>query len=362
MKAGSTAYVRKPARYVGRTGQAVSIEDMTEQQVPVTIYPQFGVDMQVSSADMKLSLDNFAARHLVPAVKTIANKLDRDCLFSMYRNTANTVGTPGTVPNSLNTYLTAGALMNEEAAPVGDRNVVIAPRMQSTIVNALTGLFQAGDQISRQYKTGQMGTSAGFDWYMDQNVVTHTVGPLGGTPVVNGASQTGSSVITNGWTAAAANRLKAGDVVTFAGCNAVNPQNRQSTGQLRQFVVTADVNSDGFGNATIPISPAIVTSGQFQNVTGSPTNGGSVTVLGAASTATPQGIAFHPDSYTFGTVDLDVPSGSVEMGKFVRDDDTGLSIRFVQQYNISTDQWISRLDVLYFIAPIYPELACRIAS
>jgi hypothetical protein len=360
-KIGTVLNVRKPPRYIGRTGAAIGIEDATETQVPVSLTTQFGVDISFSSQELTLSIDDFSDRFIKPAVAAIANKIDFDGL-QLYRTVANAVGTPGTVPNALLTYLDAGVLLDNNATPMdGERSLVLNPRMQGTIVDALKGLFQSSTQIKQQYEKGQMGTSVGFDWYMDQNVAVHQVGPLGGAPAVNGAGQTGSNLVTNAWTAAAALRLRAGDVFTIAGVFGVNPQNRQTTGQLQQFVVTANVSSDGAGNATIPIFPAIVTSGAFQTVTASPAGGALLTVLGAANTNTPQGLAFHKDAFTFVSADLQMPRG-VDMAARVSDPQTGISIRMVRAYNISTDQFPCRLDVLYGWKELYPENACRIAS
>src|SRR5262249_13225017 len=154
----------------------------------------------------------------------------------------NTIGTPGTVPAGAGaslTYLQVNQRLSEEACPFENRSICITPAMNANIVDSLKGLFQASDRIREQYNKGMMGQGLGYEgWYLDQNLRTHTVGPLGGAPVVNGAGQTGSNLVTNGWTAAASNRLKKGDVFTIAGVNAVNPQNQQDTGVLRQFVVT----------------------------------------------------------------------------------------------------------------------------
>jgi hypothetical protein len=364
-KIGTVLNVRKPPRYVGRTGQRMQIEDSTEQSVPVTLNTQFGVDFQFSSSDLKLSIDQFKERFLMPAVSAIANKVDYEGL-QLYNQIANVVGTPGTMPTDWGTYLDAGVKMDEEAAPNDDqRSVILTPKMQKTIVNALKGLFQDSSEIKKQYRKGIMGTSGGFDWAVDQNVAVHTVGPLGGTPLVNGANQTGSSVITDAWTAAAANRLKRGDVVQFAGCFAVNPQNRQSTGSLRDFVVTADTSSDGAGNLTIPINPPIVISGAFQNVTNAPANNTAVTIFGSAtayaSVVTPQGMAHHRDAFTLACADLPLPGG-VDKAARIADPDLGLSIRMVRDYSIETDFWPVRLDILFGWAVLRQELACRIAA
>lgn len=362
-KIGNVVNVRKPPRYLGRSGQALQIEDITESSVPLTLTTQFGVDMAYTTADKLLSIDDFSKRIVQPAIKAIANRVDFDATL-LYQTVYNTIGTPGTIPNSLLTYLQVNQRLNEEACPDG-RCVVITPAMQATIVDALKGLFQSGPKLKAQYEQGRMqDTSLGFDdWYMDQNLRTHVVGPLGGTPTINGGGQTGASLITQAWTSAAANRLKKGDVFTIgtlaSGCVAVNPQNRQSTGALRQFVVTADTSSDSGGAATIPISPAIVISGPFQNVNQAPPASATINVLGAASTSTPQGLAFHPDAFMMASANLTMPDGVDEKGQ---QNYKGINIRLIRDYDINTDRLPTRTDTLYGFGTLYQELACRLAS
>jgi hypothetical protein len=237
--------------------------------------------------------------------------------------------------------------------------------MQATIVDTLKGLFQESTEIARQYEEGTMGRSIGFKWSMDQNVQTNTIGALGGAPTVNQANQTGSSLVTNNWTASAATRLLAGNVFTIGsgatGVYAVNPQSKQSTGALRNFVATANGASDGSGNMTISIYPPITISGPFQNVVAGPAAGALINVIGAANTATPQGLAFHKDAFALGVADLPLPGG-VDMAARVADKQLGMSIRLVRAYDINTDRFPTRIDILYGWTTLYPELACRVAS
>lgn len=359
-KIGYVVNARKPVRYVVTTGQALQIQDATETQVPITLTTQDHVDFQFSSADLALSVDEFKDRFLQPAVAALANKIDNSGL-QLYSQIWNAVGTPGTTPNALFTYLSAGVALDNNAAPMdGLRSVVITPKMQATIVDALKGLFQQSTAIAQQYIKGTMGTAGGFEWAMDQNCPTHTVGTYAGsTPQVNGAGQTGATLITDGW-ASGATSLKKGDVFTLSGVYQVNPQSRQSTGELQQFVVTQDI-SDTTGAITIPIAPSIVTSGAFQTVDVSPANNADITLLGASGQASPQGMAFHRDAFTLVTADLPVPKG-VDMGARVSDKQLGISLRIVRAYDINTDQWPCRIDVLYGWATLRPELACRVAA
>jgi hypothetical protein len=227
-------------------------------------------------------------------------------------------------------------------------------------------LFHAGDQLEKQYKKGRMGEAAGFEWRMDQNVATHTVGALGGTPVVKTtvAAQGASAIAVTGGSNSISGYLKAGDVITIAGVYALNPQSKQSTGSLQQFVVTADSDTDGSGEiAALGISPAIQTTGQYANCSALPIQNAVIQVFGHASSyankVSPANLAYHRDAFVLGMADLDLPGG-VDMAARASDPDAGLSLRIVRAYDINNDVFPCRVDVLYGWKAIYPELACRV--
>lgn len=361
-KIGNVLNVRLPVRFVPASGSGLILQDLTESSVPITLNKQYQRSFAVTSADFALNIDDFAKRFTNKAMMSMANEIDSDGL-ALFSQINNEVGTPGTIPNSTATYLAAGQRLSEESAPLDDRYLVINPGMNATIVGNLTGLLNPQASISQQYRKGMMyKNTLGFDWYMDQNVRIQTVGPLGGIPLVNGLNQTGASLITNGWTAAAAKRLSQGDVFTVAGVFAVNPQNLLSTGALRQFVATADVSSDGAGNATIPISPAIVTTGPFQNVTVAPTTGNALVIQGAANTVSARGLAFHSDAFTFACADLPLPGGVDQADRISDSHNLNLSLRVIRDYDINTDRTPLRLDLLGGWAVLYPQMAVRIAS
>ena len=375
-KIGNTVNVRRPGRFIGTTGPALNVEDFNETSIPVTLSTQFHVDTQFTTADLALSLDMFSDRVLKPAVAAIANKIDRDGLVTAKNNTANIVGTAGTPPTGLITYLTAGAYMDSEGAPRdGRRSVTIEPFTSATIVDSLKGLFVPQEAIGEQYRKGLMGRdSAGCNWKMDQNVVSQQFGSWtggsAGSITVNGANQGLSagwaSTSTINITATAAGALNQGDVITFAGVYAVNPQNRQAYGsnKLRNFVVTSAVTLTN-GNTSVTVSPALIYGGQFQNVTASPAASAAVTPfsigVSGAGIYSPQNIMMHRNAFTLAVADLELPEGVHFAGR-ASDKEIGLSMRVVRQYTINNDSIPTRLDVLYGWAPLYPELACRIAA
>ena len=359
-KIGTSINIRKPARFSVQTGATLVNQDVTEESTTLTLDTQNHVAFKFSSSELTLSVDEFRKRYIDNAVIALANQVDLNGLQMAAQNTFNSVGTPGSTPSALVTYLQAQQKLNEMSCPKGNkRSLMINPAASTSIVDALKGLFQSSESIAKQYEDGLMGYAIGAKWMMSQNVYTHTTGPQGGTPLVNGGSQSGASLVTDGWTAAAASRLKKGDVFTIAGVFAVNPVSKQSTGALQQFLVTADVSSDGSGNLTASISPSIVTSGSLQTVSGSPADNAAITVVGAASTATPQNILMHEDAFVMGVADLELPGG-VDFAAVASDPESGLSLRIVRAYDISADSFPCRLDILYGHKAVRPEWACRI--
>ncbi len=373
-KIGNTLNVRRPGRFIGTSGPALNVEDFNETSIPVTLSTQFHVDTQFTTQDLALSLDMFSDRVLKPAIAAIANKIDYDGLIMAKNNTANIVGTAGTPPTSLLTYLTAGAYLDSEAAPRdGKRSCTVEPFTSATIVDSLKGLFVPSDVIAKQYKKGMMGRdSAGMNWYMDQNVASQTFGSYSAkTLATNTATFTGS--IATGWASSSTITLVAssssatlnqGDVIQIAGVYAVNPQNRQAygAGKLRNFVVTSTVAVAGSPGTAVTVSPAIITGGQFQNVSVTATSSTAVvTPFDKLGTVSPQNIVMHKNAFTLATADLELPDGVHFAGR-ASDKEIGLSIRVVRQYTINNDSIPTRLDVLYGWAPLYPELACRVAA
>jgi len=376
-KIGATVNVRRPGRFVGAIGPQLVVEDFNETSVPVTLSTQFQVSTQFTTQDLALSLDMFSDRVLKPAVAAIANKIDRDGLAMATLQTANIVGTAGTPPTGLITYLTAGAYLDSEAAPRdGRRSCIVEPFTSATIVDSLKGLFVPNDKISEHYKKGLMGTdSAGMRWRLDQNIVSQTFGNNSTTTVTGSvATTTATGFLTSGWassstiTVTAANtgtlNLNAGDTFTIAGVFAVNPQNRQAYGsnKLRNFVVKTTVAIASGASGSVVVSPAVITAGQFQNVSIPTTSAtAAITQFNSTGTVSPQNIIMHKNAFTVAMADLELPEGVHFAGR-ASDKDIGLSLRVVRQYTINNDSIPTRLDVLYGWAPLYPELACRVAA
>lgn len=365
-KIGSSEKIRKPNRFTVTDGATYSAQDVTEDYVTMTIDTQKHVGFDFTSSELTLSIDEFSDRYLNGASLALVNKVDVDGLALAAKQTYNAVGTAATTPSAYLTYLQAQQKIAESAGPDDDRySFLVNPAASTSIVDALKGLFADQSEISKQYKRGLMGKSAGGEWYRAQNIYAHTSGQRGGTPLTNGVPSAGATtLVTDGWTASAANRVKAGDVFSIAGVNKVNPITKQDTGVLQQFVVTADASSDGSGNCTISISPAIYASGSLQNVTAAPADNAALSfILGGASIGTSAIVAnnlvMHDQAFGLAFVQLEKPEG-VHFSAVETDPETGISLRIVRDYDFSNDKFRCRMDVHYGWAAFRPEWACKI--
>jgi hypothetical protein len=350
-KIGSTMRIRKPVQYTVSTTPALSIQNSVETYVSLPITNQYHVDFSFSSSELTLSVDDFSQRFLEPAMAVLAANIEAAFVQAMWPTVWNQVGTAGS-PQVFKTVLQARKLLLDNLTPQ-DKQWLLRINTQDNVdmVDSLKGLFQQSTQIARQYTDGVMGISGGFEWAENTLLSTQTRGAESGY-VVNGATQTGSSLIVSTGTGAG----NAGDVFTIANVFRVHPETKVNTGVLQQFVLTAAYTG---GAGTMAIAPAIVTSGPSQNVNASPANSAAITFANTASTATGLSLAYHPQAFTFATCDLIMPGGVDMASRVVKD---GISMRAVRQYSISDDTMPIRIDVLFGFAALRPQLACRLVA
>ena len=307
---------------------------------------------------MALSLDDFADRILKPRVSQLAASIDAD-VANAFQSIYQSVGTPGTTPATSLVLLQGQQKLNESAALMSPRYATVNPAANAGLVEGMKGLFNPTSTISRQFKNGMMGEGVlGYDEInMSQSIKQHTTGTRTGAHTVTTTVST-QGATTIAITGTGTQTIKKGDVFTIADCYAVNPQTRESTGALQQFVVTEDVTASGGAYAAVKISPAIYTSGQaLATVDSFPVSGKTVTFLGSASTQYPQNLIYHKDAITFATADLLLPNG-VDMAS--RKVHNGISMRIVRQYDSNNDRMPCRIDVLYGYSVIRPQMAVRL--
>ena len=356
-KIGSTLRIRLPDRALVTDGAALQVQADNEQFTTLTVSSQKHIGVNFTSAELTMQLDDFAERVLKPRVSQLASSVDADVATS-YKGIYNTVGSPGTTPATSLVLLQANQKLNEFATPMDQRYATVNPAANAGLVEGMKGLFNPTGTISRQFKNGMMGEGIlGLDEInMSQSISNHTNGDWGTAITVTSTVATqGQATLPISFTGSS-KTWNVGDVFTIGGVFAVNPQTRQSTGSLQQFVVTAAVT--GSSTATLDISPAIYTSANaLATVNSFPQASAVVTMVGSANTGYPQNLIYHKDAISFATADLLLPQG-VDMAS--RQVHNGISLRIVRQYDINNDRLPCRIDVLYGFAAIRPVTAVRL--
>ena len=354
-KIGDSLKIRLPNEYTVRTGLSMSNQDVAETSVTMTMATVKGVDLNFTSSELLLSIDDFSERIIDPAMSVLAANIEADAMLGMMKQTYNLYDGDAAA-FAFASVSAARQRLTECLAPSSQRTMTLTPAHATKYLTDTKGLFHSAEQIAEQYREGMVGRASGFDFYENTLLTQHTTGTAAKTTgyTVNGA------ITTNGSTAVVvqtgATTFKEGDVFTVAGCFRVHPETKVSTGDLQQFVVTADYAG---GAGSISFAPAIYTTTGRQNVTagGMPNSGALVKVGAGASETLTQSLAFHKNAYAFVTADLPLPGGTDWARREVVD---GISVSLIRDFTISDRSFPCRLDVLYGYKAIRPQLACRV--
>jgi hypothetical protein len=363
-KIGENLAIRLPNQYTVRSGKALSAQESNETSTTLAVATQKGVDLNFSSAELTMSLDDFSSRILEPAMSVLAASIESDAL-SMYKEVNKEVSDVGAALAYAN-VLQAGKKLTDDLTPQDGRTLLLSTQNNLDLVTGTAALYNDRTKVSDQYRKGLVGNDFfGFDQvYQNTMMPLHTTGTDDGTgdylTDIAAGEANGSAGLINVDTGAGS--FIKGDIVMIESLYAVHPETKVSTGKLMQFVVTA-TSTPGAGGASLAIYPNIVTSGARQNCTGL-ADGKKILKLEsdestaiAASADYYVGLAFHKEAFAFATADLVMPKGVDFAAREVMD---GISIRVVRQYDINNDNLPCRLDVLYGYKAIRPELACRL--
>jgi hypothetical protein len=345
---GDTLKIRLPNQYTVRSGATLSAQDTTESSVSLQIATQKGVDVNFTSAELSLSLDDFSKRILDPAMAVLAANIEADAM-SMYKDVYQSVWNGGSAL-TLAKVLAGRKIMQDALTPLNDRTANLNTQDNVDLVDALKGLFNDTSSVAKQYREGYMGRTAGFDFVENTLWPAHSRGDAA-SYVCNTSTgiTSGTATIT---ISGGSGTIKKGDVFTIVGVNKVHPESKADTGILQQFIATAD------STTSVACSPTPVTSGATQNIViNSAGASKTVTVLGTASTAVGTSVLYQEGAFGFATADLVMPQGVDFSAREVMD---GISMRIVRQYDITNDKFPCRLDVLYGYKTLRPQLACRL--
>jgi hypothetical protein len=369
-KIGASLNIRMPSKYSVRTGASLSAQDHVERSTPLTVSSQYGVDVSFTTVELTMQLDDFSRRIIEPAMAQLAAKIESDCLTAAYKLVPNYVNATTNAKMTYAYFQGAGAKLARELSPLSNRVALLNPASKVEFLDATKSLFNAQDNLARQFREGLMGRTGGFDIYENTLLPSHTTGTLAGSSVVTGEPAT--TTTANSWVSqttlsvtggTSTTTLKAGDIITISYMYAAHPESKANTGRLKTFVVQSDVTMTTAANAyAVTVKPGIMygSGNGYQNVVlsgATVASGAAVSLVGAVGTAFAQDLFFHEDAFVFATADLEDVSRYGAWG--ARQSMDGISMRIARQYAIGTDTVPCRIDVLAGFAGLYPELAVR---
>jgi hypothetical protein len=371
---GDTISIRKPTQFTVRNTITASAQDVTEGKMTMVANNIRGVDFAFSSTQLTLNIGELSERVIKPAMVQLANSVDLAVMSEFFR-VPNWVGQPATgadAPVDSYAKLARGAeRLDQFSVPSDDRSCVLAPESYWAMAGSQTALFLQNIG-QKAYRKGEIGEIANASTYMSPNVPTFTAGTgADASALINGAAQNVAysavlntesvpgiqSLITDAW--GASTTIKAGQVFSIVGVNAVNPITKATLPFLQHFTVLADVTADGSGNATLSITPAIITAGAFQTVSAAPADNAALAIAGGASVAYRQNLMFHKNAFALAMVPLVKPPGAVSVA---RESYKGLSVRIIPYYDGTNDISNYRCDILFAVKTADPRLAVRISG
>ncbi len=369
---GQTLNYRLEERYLGGEGATATAEARVQVIRPLTISKQYHTMVEFDG--FQLTFDRardepYLDMMLKPRAKTLANKVEKFiCTDNLQKQVYQATGTPG-VPVDFETVLLTDAYMTELGIPEdGNRFFSNSPQVSAGLSNDLYNVFN--QTVNRgALMDGFIGHLAGFDFFKT-NFLTRQIagaGEAGGSPptgfklggIVTNGPITGGNTIEVSGVVASTLVFREGDSIEIAdaaGVFMVNPLTYEPLSQRAQFVVTADVISDGGGNAVIPVNPTIVISGARQNISAAIPDGAQILLADDHNVS----IAFHNQSIVFAAPPIKELKGGVEAVTTYSD-----LYKMAMTYTLGADIrnyiQLDRIDVICGVT-INPEFAVRVRS
>lgn len=360
-----------PQQFTIRRGLDYNPQVINRRHTTIAFDDPFGIDFEWDSAEEALRAprgrEKVKKEILDPAMSQLGQEIDSAAALYAYQNAASLVGVLQTNPTTYDaTSAAARQVMQELACPdSGERAMIVPPAVMRSIKTANIALFNPTSDITKQFRQGIVGQSDGFDWYESMSLYRHTAGTTTSPTVTT--TQTGTDAISSfaiGCTTG--NTFLKGDKISFASVLPVHPQTRRTFGTAtKTFTVTASVTAAN-STATVAFSPPMFGPGsQYQNVDALPVATAVVTMW--PGTTSPNGkigqvgLALHRNAFALVGVELEEPkSSSVELVSQTRDPDSGISVRFIRQWDGKASKMINRFDAMIGYGTFYND-ACAVA-
>lgn len=215
----------------------------------------------------------------------LAAQIDSDLYSTIALRAANVVKKVGTI--AWDDFAQLEAIMLAKGMPLGvARKAILNPFDYKDIAKDLGNRQYTQGAPMNAYEKSQVPGIAGFDTFRSDNLYNlAAIGTVSGT-TVNGNQSFTPSAMTGDLptdnrqmtlTVQGANvaNIKAGDTFTIANVNSVHNVTKDDTGNLQTFRVLSVAG----GGTSLTITPAIVVTGPYQNVTTQAANSAALTFV-----------------------------------------------------------------------------------
>jgi len=379
---GRIVQIKNPPRFTTVDGPVITaIQSSNFGLTPFAIDKWKTIPIELTGMEKTFSnskdLDMWASKNIKPIVSPFRAAIET-AIFELANKVPNLVGTPGTGPTTVDPIAAAQEMMDNYETP-SERVCYLGTSGVRKFLGGTTlassGYLNPQRELGEMFKSGQiMSSVAGFEMKKSNKTAFLTTGSFtstGANVLANGVYQTGAAIVVDAFTTN--KTLKKGDVITFgvlgtatAVCG-VNPVTGKTTGKLRQFVITADVTAAA-NAGTLSISPAVIPSGAFKNITGN-----SADLLGIPDNAE---VIMHPSISLSTTYAQNlawwkkaiglvvVPIAPLEGLKSETRTHEGISITFSTSGDIMNFKTIKRADMAFGvdIFNAYLDQVCRITG
>ncbi len=370
---GATIRKEFPWRATSVEGLPYQPQSIQRRETSITIDTNIQVAWEYDSFEKALKMERPEAAlrkaYSEPAAEEIAQQIESRAALWAKNHCNNFVGILGTNPTSFqSTTGAARQTLLEMAAWKGKKGFVIPPKVNTTLVGSNISLFHEGDEISRMFKDGYIGTQGGFDWSESMSLYSHTAGTWAGAVTVT-STQTGTAAITTlTLTCTNGDIFNIGDKFSIAVVNATNPATRRSTGSAKLFTNLSASQTVSGTSVTLTISPPLYGPGSpYQNVDALPLAGAALTLF--PGTTSPNGkvgtigMAITDQAFALAGVKLDGPESAGDtICEQTQDPNSGLSIRYLRQFDGRTSSWINRIDCPIGFGDFYVDNCIGILS
>lgn len=382
-KIGATVYAKRVPEFTVREGAVAQVQDVVEGEVAVTIDKQRGVDVEFTSVEDTLTVDSLLkSRVMKSAAAQLAQTIETDvaAVTSEFFNMVGTPGTtsPGTIVDSYADFLLAPQRLDEMAVPSDGRFALLNPRDAYAMIGALASYTGTEKQAVDALTRARLPMLGNMEAYVTNSLPTFTSGTRDGNALVDGANQnsTYASVKDGAWqqtlsidNVGNAKTVTAGEVFTIDGVYAINPRTKAAMSYLQQFTVitggtsVATATADN-QNLDLVISPPIITSGAFQNVSAVPADNAALIFMGDATEANTDAtiykpnVVMHPRAIALVSAKLTRPfTGESD---YTTDPNTGITVRYWRSSDSTNDTHMHRFDVLYGVKGVDRRLGTRL--